>query len=175
MISRAISEKADDEICHHGIEIPSLRSSRSSRGSLRMFPHLYKAAARRFTAPLSFVLFSSSVPSSSRPSPRQLQLMASKDFVNDTIAKNVVTIFSKSYCPYCKRAKGLFASEYKDAQVKILELDEMEDGSAIQSALEELTGQRTVPNIFINEKHIGGCDAIVALHGKGGIAPLIQA
>ncbi|ETW86753.1 glutaredoxin [Heterobasidion irregulare TC 32-1] len=99
--------------------------------------------------------------------------MAVKDFVNDTIAQNQVTIFSKSWCPYCKRAKGLFASDYSDVKVKVIELDERDDGDAIQAALLELTGQRTVPNVFINKKHVGGSDAVYALHAKDGVAPLL--
>jgi glutaredoxin 3 len=63
-------------------------------------------------------------------------------------------VFSKSYCPYCqatKRTLDGFGAKYAH-----YELNQESDGSAIQDALEELSGQRTVPNIFINKKHIGG-------------------
>jgi glutaredoxin 3 len=85
-------------------------------------------------------------------------------------------VFSKSYCPYCKASKDLLNSF--DAKFTTVELDKESkcpsssdsdllieanvflggtgDGSAIQDALQEITGQRTVPNIFINKKHIGG-------------------
>ena len=44
----------------------------------------------------------------------------------------------------------------------------------IQEALRRLTKQSTVPNIFINQKHIGGCDDTMALHKAGKLAPLLQ-
>lgn len=83
------------------------------------------------------------------------------------IANNTITIFSKTYCPYCRRAKSLFASEFPDVKTEILEyvanvyllcnsshiphrLDDRDDGSEIQDYLQEKTGQRSVPNIFIS-------------------------
>uniref|UniRef100_A0A093VVV4 Glutaredoxin n=1 Tax=Talaromyces marneffei PM1 TaxID=1077442 RepID=A0A093VVV4_TALMA len=59
-----------------------------------------------------------------------------------------------SYCPYCKSTKSLLTS--LGAQYYVLELDQVDDGAAIQDALEEITSQRSVPNIFINKQHIGG-------------------
>jgi len=81
-------------------------------------------------------------------------------------------IFSKSTCPYCLRAKSIFKSEVPVVQAKVYELDEREDGDDIQAYLKEKTGQRTVPNIFIHQKHIGGCDAIVSLDRDGKLAEL---
>lgn len=63
-------------------------------------------------------------------------------------------VFSKSYCPYCRASKDLL--NQLGAKYYALELDQIEDGSDIQSALASLTSQRTVPNIFINKVHIGG-------------------
>ena len=63
-------------------------------------------------------------------------------------------MFSKSYCPYCKATKSLLDSQ--GAKYYALELDQVDDGSEIQAALQELTNQRTVPNVFIGRKHIGG-------------------
>lgn len=63
-------------------------------------------------------------------------------------------MFSKSYCPYCRATKRLLDGE--GAKYFALELDQVDDGAAIQDALQALTGQRTVPNIFIARKHIGG-------------------
>ncbi|KFY17506.1 hypothetical protein V491_04977 [Pseudogymnoascus sp. VKM F-3775] len=70
------------------------------------------------------------------------------------IDENPVAVFSKSYCPYCKATKALLNE--KGAKFYSIELDQVDDGSAIQAALGELTGQTSVPNIFINKKHIGG-------------------
>jgi len=96
-----------------------------------------------------------------------------KDFVNRTIAENRVVIFSKSYCPYCKSAKELFATRFPDVRVEVLELDLRDDGSEIQGYLSQLTNQRSVPNIFINQKHVGGNDNLQALHKRDGVKSLL--
>ncbi|KAI0778631.1 glutaredoxin [Trametes elegans] len=101
--------------------------------------------------------------------------MAVKDLVENTIAENKIAIFSKSYCPYCRRAKSLLTSKFPDVPTKIYELDEIEDGAAIQDYLQEKTGQRTVPNIFINQKHVGGCDSVTDLDKSGKLASLVSA
>ncbi|KAH8991953.1 thioredoxin-like protein [Lactarius akahatsu] len=118
-------------------------------------------------------LYPSSLASSSSPSPRQLKEMVTKDFVNQTIAQNRVVIFSKSYCPYCKRAKDLFTTAFPGVEVKVLELDIRDDGPEIQGYLLQLTDQRTVPNIFINQKHIGGNDKLQALHKADEVRALL--
>ncbi|XP_042476170.1 glutaredoxin-like [Macadamia integrifolia] len=89
----------------------------------------------------------------------------------ETVSSNPTVVFSKSYCPYCTRVKQLL-SELK-ATYKAIELDVETDGGDIQSALSEWTGQRTVPNVFIGGKHIGGCDATVAKHQEGKLVPLL--
>ncbi|KAJ5328232.1 hypothetical protein N7541_001631 [Penicillium brevicompactum] len=70
------------------------------------------------------------------------------------IQDNAVVVFSKSYCPYCHSSKKLLKD--LNAKFTVFELDQEEGGSAIQDALAEISGQRTVPNIFISQKHIGG-------------------
>ncbi|RPD65017.1 glutaredoxin [Lentinus tigrinus ALCF2SS1-7] len=101
--------------------------------------------------------------------------MSVKDLVENTIKENKIAIFSKSYCPYCKRAKSLLTSKFPDVQTKIFELDEMEEGGEIQNYLAEKTGQRTVPNIFINQNHVGGCDSVTSLDSQGKLASLVSA
>lgn len=88
------------------------------------------------------------------------------------VSSNAVVVFSKSYCPYCVQVKQLLSS--LGVKSKVIELDEESDGSELQSALAEWTGQRTVPNVFIGGKHIGGCDSTVAKHGEGKLVPLLQ-
>lgn len=63
-------------------------------------------------------------------------------------------VFSKSYCPHCRATKQLL--DGAGAKYYALELDQVDDGAAIQDALQDISGQRTVPNIFIAKKHIGG-------------------
>ncbi|XP_043699082.1 glutaredoxin-like [Telopea speciosissima] len=89
----------------------------------------------------------------------------------EIVSSNPAVVFSKSYCPYCTSVKQLL-SELK-ATYKVVELDVEGDGSDIQSALKEWTGQRTVPNVFIGGNHIGGCDATVAKHQEGKLVPLL--
>ncbi|KAK0449872.1 glutaredoxin [Armillaria borealis] len=119
--------------------------------------------------------------------------MSVKNFVEDTITSHKITVFSKSYCPYCRRAKTLFKDKYPDADIGVIELDERDDGSDIQEYLRQKTGQGTVPNIFISElpsfipirvykltsstdqQHIGGCDDTMSLQNSGKLAGLITA
>ncbi|KAM0739574.1 hypothetical protein ACQRIT_004758 [Beauveria bassiana] len=85
------------------------------------------------------------------------------------IDENPVMVFSKSYCPYCKSTKSLLSS----ANPKIVELDEEDDGSALQDALEKISGQRTVPNVYIAKKHIGGNSDIQSLSSSGKLKALL--
>ncbi|KAF8481870.1 thioredoxin-like protein [Russula ochroleuca] len=91
------------------------------------------------------------------------------------VAENAVVVFSKSWCPYSKKAKDLLKTHYPEVQPAIYELDEKEDGGkAYQDYLEGKTGQRTVPNIFIRQQHIGGSSHLVALHDEDGIRALLK-
>ncbi|PFH57076.1 hypothetical protein XA68_15551 [Ophiocordyceps unilateralis] len=85
---------------------------------------------------------------------------------------NNVLVFSKSYCPYCKATKQ--ALDKLNASYLAIELDNEDDGSAMQDAVEQLTGQRTVPNVLIQRKHIGGNSDIQALVSNGKLAELLQ-
>lgn len=90
-------------------------------------------------------------------------------------------VFSKSYCPYCKITKLLLDSYQNniDYSVAIIELDEQQqkninDGQIIQNALQDLTGQSTVPNVFINGKHIGGNSHVQELLDSGDLENLLR-
>ncbi|CAH1432588.1 unnamed protein product [Lactuca virosa] len=96
---------------------------------------------------------------------------SSVDFVKKTVSSHPIVIFSKSYCPYCKRAKGVFKELNKKPYV--IELDEREDGGKIQNALGELVGRRTVPQVFINGKHLGGSDDTIEAYESGELAELL--
>ncbi|KAI9341043.1 glutaredoxin [Pilaira anomala] len=95
-----------------------------------------------------------------------------RDLVKKAISENTVMIFSKSYCPYCIRAKDLF--DDIDVDYKALELNEHQDGEAIQKALAELTKQNTVPNIFVNKHHVGGADALNSALDSGRLKKLLE-
>ncbi|KAJ4709254.1 Glutaredoxin family protein [Melia azedarach] len=92
-------------------------------------------------------------------------------FVKKTISSHKIVIFSKSYCPYCRRAKSVF-KELKQSP-HVIELDERDDGWNIQDALGEIVGRRTVPQVFINGKHIGGSDDTVEAYESGKLAELL--
>ncbi|NXC40949.1 TRXR3 reductase, partial [Penelope pileata] len=108
------------------------------------------------------------------PPPGQTQLPdwdGLKLRVRTLIATHRVMIFSKSYCPYCHRVKELFSS--LGVQYYALELDVTDDGPSIQQVLAELTNQRTVPNVFVNGKHIGGCDSTYKAYENGTLQKLL--
>ncbi|MBA0610565.1 hypothetical protein Goshw_029982 [Gossypium schwendimanii] len=92
-------------------------------------------------------------------------------FVKKTISAHKIVIFSKSYCPYCRKAKSVF-KELKEVPF-VVELDERDDGWNIQDALSEIVGRRTVPQVFINGKHIGGSDDTVEAYQSGKLAKLL--
>ena len=94
-------------------------------------------------------------------------------FTKEQIANNDVMVFSKSYCPYCSATKTLFEKmDGVDATVIELDLDK-ENGEAIQQALLDMTGQRTVPNVFVKGKHIGGNDDTQLAAKMGKIKKLL--
>ena len=117
------------------------------------------------------------------PSPPQLLSNGDdpKESVEMYIHNSEVMIFAKSYCPYCKRTRRLFDQIMRenanlDVIVNIVDLDSMEgqDGPLIQKALFELTGQRTVPNVFVGGKHVGGNDDMHALHHSGKLLAALE-
>lgn len=80
-----------------------------------------------------------------------------------------VKIYATGSCPYCIQAKQLLkergVTELEEIRVDILPTE--------RQAMMELTGRRTVPQIFIGDTHVGGCDDLVALDGRGGLLPLL--
>mmetsp|Transcript_34213 Transcript_34213/g.38235 ORF Transcript_34213/g.38235 Transcript_34213/m.38235 type:complete len:174 (+) Transcript_34213:105-626(+) len=80
---------------------------------------------------------------------------------------NNVVVFSKSYCPFCVQTKELFKK--MNVEFAVHELDQMgDDGAEIQRELLKMTGQRSVPNVFVKQQHIGGNDdtQLAAKEGK---------
>ncbi|MBN3325840.1 TRXR3 reductase, partial [Atractosteus spatula] len=97
---------------------------------------------------------------------------AIKSQILKLIESNQVMVFSKSSCPYCVKVKGLF----KDLNVEFnaVELDLMDDGGDFQEVLLEMTGQKTVPNVFVNKTHVGGCDKTIRAHKNGMLQKLLD-
>lgn len=88
--------------------------------------------------------------------------------INNLLLKHNAVVFSKTYCPHCKRVKEILNTSIQNGQCKVLELDNLKDGKDIQAVLAKMTKQSTVPNVFIRGQHIGGCDAVEARQQKLG-------
>lgn len=99
-------------------------------------------------------------------------LEAAKAKANAAIAASKVVVFSKTHCPYCTSTKTTLA-QY-GANATIIELNTVADGLEIQRALRDITGQRTVPNIFISGRHIGGNLDLQALESSGKLRDLLR-
>ncbi|KAL4558607.1 hypothetical protein LXL04_036808 [Taraxacum kok-saghyz] len=96
-----------------------------------------------------------------------------EETVKKTITDNPVVVYSKSWCSYSSEVKSLF--NRLGVQPLVVELDQMgAQGPQLQKVLERLTGQHTVPNVFIGGKHIGGCSETVKLHRKGELEALLE-
>jgi len=94
-----------------------------------------------------------------------------KDLVENLISNNFIVVFSKTYCPYCKRSKETLES--LNQKFKVVELDVEDNGTDIQNYLLQKTGQRTVPNIFIAKTHVGGSDDLHTAKANGSLAKLL--
>lgn len=81
-----------------------------------------------------------------------------------------IRIYTTPICPYCARAKALLTE--KGAPFE--EIDVYMDAAARKEMMQR-SGRRTVPQIFFGERHIGGCDDLVALNEAGELAPLLAA
>lgn len=81
-----------------------------------------------------------------------------------------VKMYTSHYCPFCSSAKALLQKHGADLEEIVV------DGQPEQRAhMTQLTGRTSVPQIFIGEAHVGGCDDLHALDARGGLLPLLQA
>lgn len=90
-----------------------------------------------------------------------------------TNAKHSVVVWSKTYCPYCDKAKASFKK--LGVVPHVVELDLRSDGDAFQAALGELTGATSVPRVFVGNAFIGGGDDTAAAERSGKLAQLCKA
>ena len=82
-----------------------------------------------------------------------------------------IEIYTKGFCPYCHRAKALLTEK----GVEFTEFDITMGGPKRTEMLERSGGATTVPQIFIDDRHIGGCDDLMALNRAGELDPLLNA
>lgn len=84
---------------------------------------------------------------------------------------SAVVMYTTQVCPFCVRAKALLQQRgVTEIQEVRVDLD-----PAQRDHMMAITGRRTVPQIFIGDTHVGGCDDLMALDQKGGLLPLLQA
>lgn len=79
-----------------------------------------------------------------------------------------IEIYSKTTCPYCLRAKDLLRSKGAQPQEYVID-----GGGPKRDEMIERSGRFTVPQIFIDGRHVGGCDDLFALERQGRLDPLL--
>jgi glutaredoxin 3 len=82
-----------------------------------------------------------------------------------------VKMYTTAVCPYCIRAKQVL----KAKGVEQIEEIRIDLDPAQRDHMMQITGRRTVPQIYVGDTHVGGCDDLMALDAKGGLVPLLQA
>lgn len=82
-----------------------------------------------------------------------------------------VTLYTKDYCPYCVKAKSLLT---RKGVRDFAEIDITDDEKLQQEMISKSGGRRTVPQIFIGDKHVGGCDDLYALESAGKLSALLS-
>ncbi|RAH45509.1 glutaredoxin [Aspergillus brunneoviolaceus CBS 621.78] len=95
--------------------------------------------------------------------------------LNDILKRAPIIIFSKSYCPYSAKAKSILLDHYSITPAPfVVELDQHPHGRMLQAVLAETTGRRTVPNVLVNGKSIGGGDDVTALDGRDELTSTLR-
>jgi glutaredoxin 3 len=83
---------------------------------------------------------------------------------------NPVKMYTTAVCPFCIRAKQFLLAK----GVQMIEEIRVDMQPHERMKMMEITGRRTVPQIFIGDTHVGGCDDLMALDRRGGLAPLLK-
>ena len=94
------------------------------------------------------------------------------DHIQELINQYPVMVFSKTLCPYCRTAKEILSKYPLEKKYHVLELDQISNGDHYQTELKNLTGDRTVPRIFINGKCIGDEDDLKDFEKQGALQKL---
>lgn len=81
-----------------------------------------------------------------------------------------VKMYTTAVCPYCIRAKQILKAKGVE-QIEEIRVDAL---PGERQKMMDMTGRRTVPQIFIGDTHVGGCDDLMALDSRGGLLPLLQ-
>lgn len=98
-----------------------------------------------------------------------------EELVDELLKQSPMVIFSKSYCPYSKSAKNLLLQQYSiQPPPEVVELDIHSRGSEIQEDLAKRTGRKTVPNIIILGKSVGGSEEVTRMDESGSLAKALE-
>jgi glutaredoxin 3 len=85
------------------------------------------------------------------------------------MTRPAVTLYVSDWCPYCQRAKGLLTQK----NIAFSEIN-VEEDVKFRDEMIARSNRRTVPQIFLGDKHIGGCEDLIALNDSGELDRLIQ-
>ena len=94
--------------------------------------------------------------------------------IDSVIASDRVVVFGKSWCPYCKKTAALFSQLGVKTTTVYLDRLAGDDGPRIQAELFRMTGQRTVPNVFVKGRHLGGNDDTQAAARSGALQAMLR-
>lgn len=143
------------------IAAPLIVSSRSLCVAHHFF-HAFSPSGRRTDTPPSY-----SLRSGIRASADDLEAQ-----IKATVSESKVVVYSKSWCPFCQKTKATLSD--LGIEFNAIELDELDDGAEIQDTLLAVTGQRTVPNVFVGGQHLGGNDDTQKAAKSGKLAEMLK-
>ena len=98
--------------------------------------------------------------------------MSGEEQFKKILEDNKVVVFSKSWCPFCRQAISIL--ENADIEHRVVDLEDEADGDAIHSAVKDVVGRTSVPQVFINGQSLGGCDDLKAAKSSGDLAGLLE-
>jgi len=99
--------------------------------------------------------------------------MALVEQINATVKQNPIVMYSKYHCPFCTKARKVFQSIGVDFME--IDLNKEPNTAEWQDALQQITGARSVPRVFVGGKFIGGGSETEELHNSGQLVPMIDA
>ena len=103
--------------------------------------------------------------------------VAVKQTIESQTSQEKVLMYSFSGCPFCKKAKAVL--DNVGAKYTVYELDQMPDGKAYRAELAKMTGRTSMPNIWIDNQNIGGCNdgspGLMPLQAQGKLVPMLKA
>lgn len=150
-------------VCRRASVFPSSRSAFSENCVLKGSLHKPSLASPNKAAGSVLLLRACT---SSPPSDLEQRL-------REVVSTNPVVVFSKTWCGFCAQVKSLFHE--LGVPSRVIELDELgNEGVMIQDILYDWTRQRTVPNVFIGGKHIGGCSDTLEAYERGELQNWIE-